>query len=57
MPILQNFGIRVLSEDAHELRPSIGGEQKPASVQSFRVQSVKGAVLDKLPAVPIPAEA
>ena len=57
MPILQNFGIRVLSEDAHELRPSIGGEQKPASVQSFRVQSVKGAPLDKLPGASLLAEA
>ncbi len=57
MPILQNFGIRVLSEDAHELRPSIGGEKKPASVQSFRVQSVKGTTLDKLPGAPLLAAA
>ncbi len=35
MPTLQNFGIRVLAEDAHELRPSTDGE---AYLQAFSVQ-------------------
>jgi len=38
MPLLQNFGIRVLSEDAHELKPSLDGRVQLAFVLAFLVQ-------------------
>ncbi|HTW88885.1 MAG TPA: NAD-glutamate dehydrogenase domain-containing protein [Candidatus Binataceae bacterium] len=42
MPLLQNFGLQVISEDAHELRPDTGaGKLQAAFVQSFRVKSLK----------------
>ncbi len=42
MPLLQNFGLQVISEDAHELRPDTGEEKlRPAFVQSFRVKGLK----------------
>ncbi len=49
MPILQNFGIRVLSEDAHDLWPIVGDRKRRASVQSFRVQALRGRALSLLP--------
>jgi glutamate dehydrogenase len=42
MPLLQNFGLQVISEDAHELRPETGEEKPlPAFVQSFRIKGLK----------------
>ena len=42
MPLLQNFGLQVISEDAHELRPETGEEKpRPAFVQSFRVRGLR----------------
>ena len=42
MPLLQNFGLQVISEDAHEMRPDTGGEKpQTAFVQSFRVRGLK----------------
>ena len=38
MPTLQNFGIRVLAEDAHELRPATDGKITQSYVQAFSVQ-------------------
>ncbi|HXN85375.1 MAG TPA: NAD-glutamate dehydrogenase domain-containing protein [Candidatus Binataceae bacterium] len=51
MPMLQNFGIRVLSEDAHQLMPLIDGKPIKATVESFRVQGPDGISLDQMPGV------
>jgi glutamate dehydrogenase len=37
MPTLQNFGINVLAEDAHEFAPVVGGQPARAFVAAFRV--------------------
>ncbi len=37
MPMLQNFGLRVLSEDAHQLTPLVDGKPSRATVESFLV--------------------
>ncbi len=57
MPILQNFGIRVLSEDAHQLSPLLNGNPARATVESFLVQGPAGVVLDKMPGVAMLADA
>ncbi|HEX3410026.1 MAG TPA: hypothetical protein VHS07_07070, partial [Candidatus Binataceae bacterium] len=49
VPTLQNFGISVVSEEAHELRPLVNGQVRSAYVQSFLVRSVTGGTLEKLP--------
>ena len=49
MPMLQNFGLRVLSEDAHQLSPLIEGKPMRATVESFLVQGPGGVGLDKTP--------
>ena len=46
MPLLQNFGIRVLSEDAHELKPSLDGRVQSAFVLAFLVQGPEGQPLE-----------
>ncbi|MDO8432302.1 MAG: NAD-glutamate dehydrogenase [Candidatus Binatus sp.] len=38
MPTLQNFGIRVLTEDAYELKPGIAGKSAHAYLQAFSVR-------------------
>ena len=38
MPMLQNFALRILSEDAHRLTPLIEGKPGDASVQSFTIE-------------------
>ena len=57
MPMLQNFGIRVISEDAHQLSPLIEGKPTRATVESFLVQGPDGGPLDKLPGVAMLADA
>ncbi len=57
MPILQNFGIRVLSEDAHELWPIVDGRKRRASIGSFTAQGAKGKALHAMPGAPRLAEA
>jgi glutamate dehydrogenase len=57
MPLLQNFGIRVLSEDAHQLTPIIEGKPVRATVESFLVQGPDGNPLDQLPGVSMVADA
>ncbi len=57
MPMLQNFGIRVLSEDAHQLSPLVDGKPMTATVESFLVQGPDGALLDKMPGVSMLADA
>jgi glutamate dehydrogenase len=51
MPMLQNFGIRVLSEDAHQLTPLVDGKPLTATVESFLVQGPDGVPLNKMPGV------
>jgi glutamate dehydrogenase len=57
MPLLQNFGIRVLSEDAHELRPSVGGRVEQAFVLTFQVEAHDGRPLQSCPGATLLAEA
>ncbi len=57
VPTLQNFGISVVSEEAHELHPVIGGERRSVYVQSFRVRTLAGASLEHLPGAGLVAEA
>jgi glutamate dehydrogenase len=57
VPTLQNFGISAVSEEAHELRPTIDDKRRSAYVQAFRVRSVKGLALDHLPGAGLVAEA
>jgi glutamate dehydrogenase len=57
MPMLQNFGIRVLSEDAHQLSPLLDGKPLSVTVESFRVQGPGGSPLDQMPGVEMLADA
>jgi glutamate dehydrogenase len=57
MPLLQNFGIRVLSEDAHELRPSVDGRSDAAFVLTFQVEGHDDRALDQYPGALLLAEA
>ena len=57
MPLLQNFGIRVLSEDAHELRPNVDGQIETAYVLAFQVQGPDGQPLASCPGAMLLAEA
>ena len=57
MPLLQNFGIRVLSEDAHELKPSIDGREELAFVLAFLVQGPDRQALEACPGAALVAEA
>ena len=49
IPMLQNFGISVISEDAHEFRLELEGKTQLANVQAFRVRSVEGRPLEQEP--------
>ncbi len=40
VPMLQNFAIRVVSEEAHELRPHGDGRMECAFLQTFRVSGI-----------------
>ena len=55
MPILQNFGVTVLSEDFHLCKPRLEGEQ--GYVQEFLVRGSRGQSLRSLPGVGLVAEA
>ncbi len=57
MPTLQNFGIRVFAEDAHELRPVAVGKTTPAYVQVFSVQGVGGQPFAEAPGTLLIADA
>jgi glutamate dehydrogenase len=58
MPMLQNFSIRVLSEDAHHLTPlQAAAPGQRATVESFLIEGPEGAALDKFPGVAMLAEA
>ena len=47
IPILQNFGIAVISEEAHEFRMMLDGHPQSANVQVFRVRSLDGKPLEQ----------
>ncbi len=49
MPTLQNFGVRVLSEEVHVLRPQSGGRTVNAYVQAFTVEGPGGQPLSQSP--------
>jgi glutamate dehydrogenase len=57
MPLLQNFGVRVLSEDAHELNPEVDGRPQAAFVLAFLVQGPDGQPLTTYPGAELLAEA
>ena len=57
MPLLQNFGIRVLSEDAHELKPKVDGACSRRTCIAFQVQGPDGQPLNAYPGALLLAEA
>jgi glutamate dehydrogenase len=57
VPVLQNFGISVFSEDAYELRPVIGGARRLIYLQAFRIGCVSGARLSEMPGNTLLADA
>ncbi len=57
MPMLSNFGITVISEEADELRIDSAGADVRAFVQSFRVQDAHGAALEGMSGAAMVAEA
>ncbi len=57
MPMLSNFGIIVISEEADELRIDSNGAAVRAFVQSFRVQDAHGAPLESMSGAAMVAEA
>ncbi|MGH7949504.1 MAG: hypothetical protein ACREQF_09790, partial [Candidatus Binataceae bacterium] len=57
MPTLQNFGINVLAEDAHEFAPVVAGQTVRAFVASFRVDGQDRGPLAGLKGVPLLADA
>ncbi|HVN63384.1 MAG TPA: NAD-glutamate dehydrogenase domain-containing protein, partial [Candidatus Binataceae bacterium] len=56
MPMLRNFGLDVLAEDVHEMRPIAGGTLDGAYVQVFSVRGSFGSSFSELPGVSILAE-
>ncbi|MGA9722002.1 MAG: NAD-glutamate dehydrogenase domain-containing protein [Candidatus Binatus sp.] len=57
MPTLQNFGIEVLSEDAHELRRRTDGKVTRAYLQVFSVQGPNSQTFAKFPGAALVADA
>ncbi len=57
MPMLSNFGITVISEEADELRIDSAGAAVRAFVQSFRVQDAHGVALEGTSGAAMVAEA
>jgi glutamate dehydrogenase len=57
IPVLQNFGIRVLSENAYELTPEIEGKARRVYVQAFRVEAPSHQRLGAMPGAPLVTEA
>ncbi|HZP44324.1 MAG TPA: NAD-glutamate dehydrogenase domain-containing protein [Candidatus Binataceae bacterium] len=57
IPMLQNFGISVISEEAHEFR--LGGEAAPsvAHVQSFQISTTDGQPFSRKPGAGLIADA
>jgi glutamate dehydrogenase len=57
IPVLQNFGIVVISEEAHEFRPVFDGKPEPANVQVFRARTSDGKTLERAPGAALLADA
>ncbi len=57
VPTLQNFGVSVLSEAAHDLAPVVDGERRSVHVQSFRITATRGEALDAMPGAALLAAA
>ncbi len=57
MPTLQNFGVRVLAENAHELRPRGDANQPRGYLQVFSVQGPLQQPFEKFPGAPLVADA
>ena len=56
-PTLQNFGVSILSEAAHDLTPSVAGERRQVHVQSFRIAAARGRALEAMPGAALLAAA
>lgn len=57
MPTLQNFGIRVLTEDAHQFSPRADAGAARACVQAFLVRSATDQPIEKMPGARLLADA
>ncbi|MGH8014364.1 MAG: NAD-glutamate dehydrogenase domain-containing protein [Candidatus Binataceae bacterium] len=57
VPVLQNFGICVFSEDAYELRPLIDHVPRSIHLQAFRVGCLSGGRFGQMPGTKLLAEA
>jgi len=57
VPVLQNFGISVISEEAHEFHLHSGTQPQPAYVQAFRVRTLDGEPLERTPGAALLADA
>jgi glutamate dehydrogenase len=57
LPMLQNFGVSVISEEAHEFRLELDGSPQLANVQAFRVRSTAGRALEQEPGADLIADA
>jgi len=57
MPTLQNFGVEVLSEDAHDLRPRTDGKVTRTYLQIFSVNGPDRQPFTKLPGAALIADA
>ncbi|MBV8451660.1 MAG: NAD-glutamate dehydrogenase, partial [Deltaproteobacteria bacterium] len=57
IPILQNFGISVISEDAYELRLELDGKAQSANLQTFRIRSAAGKRLEQEPGAALISDA
>jgi glutamate dehydrogenase len=57
VPVLDNFGISVISEDAHQFSLAIDGEARPAYVQAFLVRTPDGKALEHKPGAALLAPA
>jgi len=54
IPVLQNFGISVLSEEAYEFNFTGDGQAQRVFIQSFQVRSLKGEPLEQTSGRPAP---
>ncbi len=57
MPMLQNFGVKVLAEEFHTFKPKLGGQAAGAYVQAFSVEGPDGQPLLKSPGAQTIADA
>jgi glutamate dehydrogenase len=57
IPVLHNFGISVVSEEAHEFNLIIDGDRRHGYIQAFLVRSLDGKRLEQMPGAALVADA